>query len=344
MKQNNDKVLQFPTRIEDKEKNKGNKIKINWVILFSALSVLIAGVAIISDHIIDKKSEKQFKPIINLSIEYAYAMEEVDGNIIIDENEKYIQKVSVNVNEGKVEHMDVVIEPFFNIIYYNQSQQTLLKQILPIYHIENDTHYTPFEVERENIKNGNIVNVVFNDNTIITLSDMLDIFSDSEKIVYNGSFLELFDDSIIASIDFEFYITINYTDIYQNNYTDIYLCETGYTNFSGYLSDFMFSDSADLGKNEAEYNVECAVAYCALKLQNLDNAEFNARTSQILKGDVIYKELHNFYSKIYSNPDLIIYIPNFERNLDVLISDGYKERQLMFILDRNDNEWKIFDR
>ncbi len=344
MKQKNNKVLQFPTRIEVNEKNKRNKIKINWVILFSALSVLIAGVSIISNFIIDKKSEKQLKPIVNLSIEYAYSMEEVDGNIIIDENKKYIQKVSVNVNDGKVEHMDIVIEPFFNIMYYNQSKQTLLKQILPIYHMENNFQYTPFEVERQNIKTGNIVNLVFNENTINTLSDMLDMFSDSEKIVYNRSFLELFDDSIIASIDFEFYITINYTDIYQNNYTDIYLCETGYTKFSGYLSDFMFTDSTDLRESDAEYNAECAVAYSALKLQNLDNAEFNARSSQILKEDVIYKEFHNFYSKIYNNPDLIMYIPNFERNLEVLISDGYKEGQLMFILDRNDSEWKTFDK
>ncbi len=71
---------------------------------------------------------------------------------------------------------------------------------------------------------------------------------------------------------------------------------------------------------------------------------FRQGVYEILKEDVIYKEFHNFYSKIYNNPDLIMYIPNFERNLEVLISDGYKEGQLMFILDRNDSEWKTFDK
>lgn len=340
MKQKNNKVVQFPTHTEDSEKNIVHKIKINWIIFFSALGVIVTAMGIVSNHILNKKSEIQFKPVIDLSIEYNE--DEYYGDIHLNQDSSnYISGISIEARDNNAESINITVEPFYNIIYYNQSQQTLIKQILPIYNIENISEkYTPLEVKKINLKNDTIANIGLNENTYEIIFDMMCLFTDSQEINYNDSFLELFSDSIIASIDFEYYITIDYSDIYNNNYTDVYLCETGYTNFSGYLTDIMYMDySGELDEN-LKYNMECLVAYCALKAHNLDNMEFDAKVSQISSNNIVYKEFHKLYSVIYQTSDSIIYTPKWDRNLYTLVSDGYEQKQLIFVLNKDNSMWE----
>lgn len=333
------KIVEFPH--DNKNIIISHKKKKDWILILTAIGTLIALVAILVQIQIDKKSEMQFRPILDLNVEY-YHDDENYGDIYLAPDCKYINKISIEISENNNEPVNVTVEPFYNILYYNQSQKTLLKQILPIYNLEGiSKQFNPFDVDFFNIKKGTIAEITFNENTYNVIFDMNYVFGESNDIIYDDYLSNIFNDSIIASIDLEIYLTIDYKDIYKNSYKEVYCCETGFKSFSGYLTDYFFQSSdVDVKEEVLKYNLDCTASYCGLKLYNLENIELNANLHQISENDLFYRELHEFYSKVGKTFGSIVYIPNLNNDLNNLIFKGFEGRQLVFILHRKDESWE----
>lgn len=341
-KNDSEKIIPFPNQ-SNNIKRKKDKRKIDWVLIVTVVGVLIAAVTIISDHLIDKKSEVQFKPVIDLSIEYYE--DEYYGDICLDQYAKYIDKVTIKTDGKNTEPIRIKVIPFFNIIYYNQSQSTLIKQIIPISDLKGiSSRYAPLDVNEINLKSNVISEIKLNENSYQIIYNMMNVFVGSEVERYDDYFSNIFADSIITSVDLEFYISISYTDIYQNDYEEVYLCETGFKKFSGYLTDFYFlADTTEIDDRIIEYNVEQMVKYAALKAHHLENLEFDARLCEIPSDDMFYSELDKYYTDIHKTAESIKYIPSLQEDLAYLIVDGLDTKQLVFILDEVNGKWKAYE-
>ena len=331
---------------ESHRKNKRSKkdwIKIATIIggIATGIGVIIAFVAIIVDINLDEKAEVQYKPFIDISIEY-YEDDYLD-DIHLEETEKYISGLLITADGEYAEVVNVTIEPFYNIIYYNQKEGTLIKQLLPISDLEAMSEsYAPLEIKNKRMKGDTICEVSLNQNTSKIIENMNYLFENT-VIQYNDYFYNILPQTIITSIDFEYYITIEYMDIYENKYTDVYLCETGFRNFSGYLPDFAYeSDKEKVTDDMAKYNIECIVEYAALKVHNMENFEFNAKLSKVSGDDIFYDEYHNFISKLRQSSDIVMYVPSLIEDLEVLISYAYNDKQLLFCVDEEKREWTVY--
>lgn len=324
-------------------RRKRDWIKITTIVggIATCIGVIIAAIAIIVDIKLDEKTEVQYKPLVDISIEYN--ADDYLNEIYLGETEKYISNLLITSDGEHAEVVNVTIEPFYNIIYYNQKEGFLIKQLLPISDLDGISElYAPLNINNISMKRDNICEILLNTNTYKIIENMMYLFENTE-IQYNDYFYNILPETIITSVDFEYYITIEYMDIYENNYTDIYLCETGFRNFSGYLSDFAYeSDPEKIPDDMAEYNLECMVEYVALKVHNIENFEFNAKLSKIPEDDIFYDEYHTFISKLRETPGTVMYIPNMIEDLDVLISYGYNNKQLIFYVDEENKEWTIY--
>lgn len=341
MKKEDFKIVPFP-------KQKIQKQKWDWIGIATiiggvagGIAVLIALYAIIVDIKLDEKAETQYKPLVDINIEYFE--DDYLNDIHLDENEKYISNLLIMAEGQIAEEVKVTVEPFYNVIYYNQKEGSLIKQLIPISDLDKISElYAPLTINNIGMKSDNICEISLNQNTSKIIENMNYLFENT-VIQYNDYFYNIFPENIITSIDFEYYITIEYMDIYENKYADVYLCETGFRSFSGYLTDFAYEyDEERVSEDVAEYNIRCIVEYAALKTHNIENCEFNARLSKVSEEDIFYVEYHEFCSKIRENTDAILYIPNMIEELEVLIPYGYSNKQLVFFLDGDKEEWTLY--
>lgn len=332
------KIISFPKRQNIKENQ--NSRKVDWMLIVTIASVLVAVMTLIVEFLVHKRSEIEFKPAVDIKIEYYE--QKYFGTIKLDQAGKYINKLTVITDESNTEPVMVTVLPFYNIIYYDQKEKTLIKQILPIYDMENISRkYSPLDIKNYNTKNGTIADIEINENTCVIFQDMMGYFEGSHEREYNDYFYNIFDDSIITSIDFEYYVVVDYEDKYQNDYKDVYLCETGFRNFSGYLTDFMYQNNENIDTEITNYNVECAVDYVALKNKYIDNLEFDAKLSKTSNKDIFYNELSDFYSEISTSPGDIVYTLNLHNDIKQLIKKGFCTKQLVFILDEKGKKWNV---
>lgn len=332
------KIISFPKRQNIKENQ--NSRKVDWMLIVTIASVLVAVMTLIVEFLVHKRSEIEFKPAVDIKIEYYE--QEYFGTIKLDQAGRYINKLTVITDESNTEPVMVTVIPFYNIIYYDQKEKTLIKQILPIYDMEKISRkYSPLDIKNYNTKNGTIADIELNENTCKMFQDMMGYFEGTHEIEYKDYFYNIFGDSIIASIDFEYYVVIDYKDIYQNDYKDVYLCETGFRNFSGYLTDFMYQNNENIDTEISKYNVECVVDYAALKNEYIDNLEFDAKLSKISNNDIVFNELYDFYSTISTSPGDIIYTLNSHSDIKQLVKKEYGEKQLIFVLNQKRKKWDV---
>lgn len=329
----NNKIIFFPKQHVTEQNHVS--IKIDGMLIVTLASVLVAIISLISTILIYKKSQVEFKPAVD--IEAGYYEDEYYGEIYLNQQGKYIDSLTIKTGAENTEPIIVSVLPYYNIMYFDQKERTLIKQILPIYDMENISKiYAPLDVDNYNMKNGTITEIQLNDNSYEIIYDMMTAF-DNADIKYNDFFYNIFDEAIITSIDLEFYVDINYKDIYQNNYKEVYLCQTGFRNFSGYLTDFAFEENID--STIIEYNMDCLVNYIALKTKNLDNIEYDAKIYKISNKDMFYSELNELYSNIARSPNVIFYTPHISNNLNKLIRKEYCNKQLLFFLNEKDKRW-----
>lgn len=162
------------------------------------------------------------------------------------------------------------------------------------------------------------------------MKDIEDMFNDKNSIEYNN-FENEFSDSVIMSIEFEFYITIKYDDIYNNNYSEVYLCKTGFGKASAYLNPVDLNIMGFKNPDLEEYMIECEAIFTMLKVEYGESMEYNAEWLEISCDDEIYKEFHEFYANIIRTPGTIMYVPDFLSNLNELIKLQYDCGQLLFL-------------
>lgn len=339
MKKKDYKIISFPEQ-ENNQKNKKDFVTIFSSIggIAGLISAIVAIIAIIVNIQLDKKAEVQYKPVIDISIKYYE--DTFYKDIYLNETGKYISEIIINNKGGNAEEINISIEPFFNIIYYSQSRGALIKQLLPISDLTGIASYAPLNID--NMNGNNICKISLNENTYNIVKNINTLFEDIE-IDYNDYFSNTLPDTIITSIDFEFYITIDYMDIYGNEYVEVYLCETGFRDYSLYLTDFSNKyDEKRMDENVLKYNLDCVIHYNALKSKYLQNVVFDAKISKIPEDDSFYLIYHNFYSQLSKIQGALMYVPNFLENLDTLISYAYEYKQLLFFIDDEKEEWYMY--
>ena len=324
---------------EKKGKNKKEKIKL----ILSILTIIVSAIAIGVNLYLDKKSEKQSKPELNINMQY-YEKESYKS-IGLDERGKYLNKVIIEMNDKNLDPVNLKIEPFFNVILYNQNKKALIKESLPIKDIDdNSSNDFLFSVNNLNIKNGIISEIEFNTTQCTNIKNVLSIFS-NPKDMDISDFAKKASEAIITSIDLECYIIIDYKDAFDNNYKEIYLCETGYKNFSNYLPGIVYDkDEIDVKDDDiAKRIIEWSIDYGELKLDHLKNNQFNAKVSRVHNNDIMYKEFQELYSAPLLTADIEFYVPDSDANLDELIISQYLDKKLVYILDEQSDEWKVFE-
>ena len=164
---NNNKIIRFPIKNVDKKskeeesEEKKSHLPIIISIIGLIITVVIAGVNLFTQIKLSEKSEVESKPVLDFSFEYYE--DEYYEDIPLNSKRKYLKGLSINMSNNNSEPIDVMIEPFFNILYYNQSKKAMIKQLLPIHDSEGMHDF--FSNETINIKNGTISEVKFNQNT-----------------------------------------------------------------------------------------------------------------------------------------------------------------------------------
>lgn len=118
------KIISFPKRQNIKENQ--NSRKVDWKLIVSIAEVLAAVMAFIVEFLLHKISEVEFKPAVDIKIEYYE--QEYFGSIKLDQSGKYINKLTVITDESNTEPVIVTVLPFYNIIYYDQKEKTLIKR------------------------------------------------------------------------------------------------------------------------------------------------------------------------------------------------------------------------
>lgn len=345
MEKKEEKVIIFPkkysrssqlnSRRGDKDRKPKKKFNKEIKIIGAIVGVISVILTLVEIH--QKKNDQlQFRPSLNVNVEYFD--EEDNYKEYMDKRGKYIKKISIYCDEKNVEPIDICVEPFFNIIYFDQKNDSLIKQILPVYDVENiSKEYAPFDINSYNLKTGLISEIGLNSNSYEMAKKMSGLFVETEKINYDDYLYNIFGDLIISSIDLEFYITLDYKDVYNNEYTEIFLCETGFRDYSAYITDVVYNEYTD--EKVRNYNLECFVKYASLK-RYMDNFEFDARVSKIQDGDVIYKMFHEYYSNIINSPGCVVYTPCFYMELEELIEQGYNSEKLLFRLNEKEKVWQ----
>lgn len=345
MEKKEEKVIIFPKKYlgpsrlnsggDDKDRKPKKKFK-KKIKIIGAIVGLIPIILTLVEIYQKKNDQVQFRPSLNINVEY---FEEDNYKEYMDKRGKYIKKLAIYCDEKNVEPIDICVESFFNIVYFDQKNDSLIKQILPVYDVENmSKEYAPFDINTYNLKTGLISEIGLNSNSYEMANKISEIFVETERINYDDYLYNIFGDLIINSIDLEFFITIKYKDVYNNEYTEIFLCETGFRNYSAYIIDALYNDYTD--ENVRNYNLECFVKYASLK-RYMDNFEFDARVSKIQDRDMIYKIFHEYYSNIINSPGCVVYAPCFYMELEDLIEQGYNSGELLFSLNEKEKMWQI---
>ena len=341
----NNKIIKLPIKNIDKEpkdeeseenvdkksQDEQSEEKKNYLpIILSIIGLIIPIVIAIGNNItqikLSEKSEVESKPILDFNFEYFE--DDYYEDIPLNEKRKYLKCLSINMSNNNSEPIDVMIEPFFNILYYNQSKKAMIKQLLPIH--DGGGIYDFFSNETRNIKNGTISEIKFNQNTYEIVKNIEDMFNDKESIDYDN-FKNEFSDSVIMSIEFEFYITIKYDDIYKNNYSEVYLCKTGFGKASTYLNPIDLNILGFRNPDLEKYLIECEMVFSKLKVEYGESIEYNAEWLKISSDDEVYKDFNEFYIDIINTPGTIMYVPDFLSNLNELIELQYDCGQLLFL-------------
>lgn len=336
MKENEEavnKIIKFPVKNENTKtelgKKKGHKKRIKRIlaILGIIVPIIIAGITSIIQIKLNEKSEIESKPILDFSIEYFE--DDFYEDIYLYPEGKYLSKVTINMSEKNDDPVNVSIEPFFNILYFDKQNKGLVKQLLPIHDLKG--LYEPMTYEVLNVKNGSIYEIKYNKNTYEIIKQINNMFKDHDEIDYKN-FKEEFCGLTIMSIDLEFYITIDYLDIYQNEYTEVYLCRTGFGKPSCYLNAFTLDEKNAQNDDLVKFMLECQAIYYKLKLTAGESIGFEAKLTKITTEDEMYKDFHQNYTSIIETPGSIYYVPNFLTDLDELISLQFEHDQLVFCL------------
>lgn len=300
-------------------------------LVISGLTALATFLAFLSSHVANENNILFEKPSINLSVDYA------------DEQSSYINKIAVEINNQSVEHAEIKVEPFLNIIFFLPNEKRLVKEILPIYDLEQvNLDLIPYKIEYFNTSQGKFAEVSLNDNSYSIINNFYDFCINNFYLEsYDKILPNIFGEYILTSISLEMYIVIDYSDKLNNNYKDIYWCTTGYHGFTKNVVDTMRQDTTYISDEIVKYNIECVVVYFGLKTY-MKNPEFNAGLEKIQQGDIFFEALNEHFLDIVHKANTIDYVVAFNEQLEKLIYDAYTQKQLLFTLSYDEPYWKIW--
>lgn len=341
MSKNRKSIKRGKRKRKNENVNKKN-IRENLTVLCTLIVALTGVIAVILTYCSGKREEMQNKPTLDFDIQYID--ENCFDDMLLDSRGNYIDKIVVRMLDGKnVNSIDIEIESFYNIIYYNYHLHSLIKQYIPILNFsKTEKTYAPFDLKMKGKKDGEILEIIKNNETYLAYCKILEMFNVEKYTNLMDEITNRVDESIITSIDIEYYVTVNYTDIYNNHYEEVYLCETGMRGFSGFTN--CFQENID---NDGFYSdLEKTVEYAALKTHKLSNGEFDANFTKISSEDIVYSTFHDYYKNIRYNTGSILFPIGLDDYIDINLKDiimyGYEKEQMIFIIDENMDGWRVY--
>lgn len=139
--EHNNKIINLPVEYEGKksrekepEEKKNNHLSLIISIIGLIIPIVIAIVTIFTQIKLSEKSEVESKPILDFNFEYF--KDDYYEDIPLNKERKYLKSMSINMSNNNSKPIDIMIEPFFNILYYSQSKEGMIKQLLPIHDCE----------------------------------------------------------------------------------------------------------------------------------------------------------------------------------------------------------------